>query len=263
MDAPLDSRKTIGKIDPGSHREFMRFQGETPASFPPAMIVSPRPSGFPMKCASSTTCLLLLISIWSLVVPIHASVSVSPKDVVEGSYTFTANGTDLENVNGALLEQENVKFKMADDGGRKLYYLFADGSSNQQHAQFVLKWDFSESGHLATQVSIPTNRLYFQSEPGCGVTAAKACISYSTDGINWTEADVWETSATISDVSAAVSQNNKLELVLDQPASSFYYRVTFDVEGSPFYQETFQWERMSGTIQYLDPEYFRVIFTLK
>lgn len=213
---------------------------------------------------SNTFCVALAVNllIWGTGIPMYASILVHSKDVIDGSYIFTANGEDLGNVNGALVEQDNVEYKKTDDNDRDLYYLYADGSSKQQHAQFVLKWDFSKSGHRVMQVSIPTNRLYFQSEPGCPVTSAKACISYSTDGTNWIEADVLETNATSSDVSSAVAQNKTLQLVLDQPASTFYYRVTFDVEGGPFYQETFQWERMSGKIQYLDPEYFRVIFTL-
>ncbi|MFZ4778275.1 MAG: hypothetical protein ACOYM3_23125 [Terrimicrobiaceae bacterium] len=187
-----------------------------------------------------------------------------PANISNDELSFLAAGPELGNVNGVLAEQENIKFDTSTaEGGQEVYHLYADGSSKQQNAFFVLKWDFSKLGRLVTGVKIPTNRLYFQAEPGSLVTSAKAVISYSTDGTNWTELDVFETTETTADVSTCTMQNHELQVTLDKPASTFFYRVAFSVEGAPFYGATFQWERMSEDFPFLRPNFFQVVFLLK
>jgi hypothetical protein len=190
----------------------------------------------------------------------HAGVKVESKDIKDGTYAFTAEATELENVHGALESTRNVVSGSCEapsefGSENKISYLFASGFD--QTASFVLKWDFSSSGFLATEVTIPTNRFYFQPYPPSNITQAVATISYSTDGTEWTEIDSF--SARL-DGNTETFQNKPLQIDLKTPASAFYYRVEFSVEGGTFHADTFQWERMGVKPDWLQPNHFDVDF---
>ncbi len=195
----------------------------------------------------------------------QAQIEVPAKDIKDGYFEFEAPGEQLENVSGAMLSAENIGYTawVFPDGplmGKALHYLYADGNSGADTASIVLKWDFSKSNHLVTEVEIPNNRLYFQFELNADKEDATAVISYSTDGEHWTE--FTEFAPKISELNAerpVEVQDLPLNVTLDKPAKAFFYRVEFRTKGKLFGQ-AFQWERMGNEPEYMRPGSFNARF---
>lgn len=204
-----------------------------------------------------------------LVFPIQAQITVKKEDIKDNLYAFKAEGAALENVAGAMQSSENISYNSWEypDGafaGEQLHYLYADSKAGTDRAGFVLKWDFSKSDHLVTEVEIPNNRFYFQLEPASSVVEVLGTISYSVDGKEWTELDQFTPDISgLTPEQPVKSQDNPLYVSLDVPSATFYYKVEFKVNGGPFYGQAFQWSRMGSEPDYMRPNYFGVNFVVK
>lgn len=221
-------------------------------------------SGKIVKTLVACTAVLVLVSSSA-----NAQLTVKKTDIKDNLYVFKATGEALKDVGGALETNNNVAFNAWEfpDGanaGSRIFYLYADSKANTDQASFVLKWDFSESGHLVTEVEIPHNRFYFQYESASSVTEVMATISYSVDGKNWIELDQFNPDISGLNPEQPVKfQDNPLYVSLEKPAKTFYYKVEFRVTGGPFCGQAFQWQRMGLEPEIMRPDFFSANFTVK
>lgn len=204
----------------------------------------------------------------ALVSATQAQLTVKKEDVRENLFAFRAVGPALQDVGGSLESSENIgynawEFPEGPSAGAKLYYLYADSKGNADQAHFVLKWDFSQSGHQVKEVEIPNNRFYFQFESGSTVEEVLGVISYSIDGKEWVELDQFTPDTVGLNPEQPVKfQDNPLYVVLEKPADVFYYKVEFRVRGGSFYGQAFQWQRMGLEPEVMRPDYFAVNFSV-
>lgn len=223
---------------------------------------------FSPHSSGATRCLFAAFAGLALASAAQAQLTVKKEDIKDNLFAFRAVGVALQDVGGALESSENVaynawEFPEGPSAGAHLYYLYADSKGNADQAHFILKWDFSKSGHQIKEVEIPHNRFYFQFESGSTVEEVLGVISYSVDGKEWVELDQFTPDTVGLNPEQPVKfQDNPLYVVLEKPADTFFYKVELRVRGGAFFGQAFQWQRMGQEPEVMRPDYFAVNFSV-
>lgn len=179
-----------------------------------------------------------------------ADLTIIDNDIVDYHYIYDMNYADMEQSSSVFDADVNSQLNVETENDPYSTNHYLKCLNGYTEANFVLKFDFSESTWNPTQVQLRDKLTLFNS---LGNQDCNMVTQYSTDGINYITIN--------SAVSPAIGTSNTQtqDILIDLPTdtNAFYYRMQINALTGSFYHADNQWNRIANDSA---DDYFKLDF---